>query len=154
MSPIPPKNSAAMAKKAKGAGICTMLVKAFIVGVNPNPPNQPNIFCAPWMYDLRTKIQQFCSKMALSIYLDVESYWSPCLAVIDLRYVPLAFRIGVPSGAPGTRIGLVLWKAAHAIEQKAMRSFSDISTGKDPRPVRLPFIREFLLTLSVLRPMQ
>ena len=92
--------------------------------------------------------------MALSIYLDVESYWSPCLTVINLRYVPLASPIRVPSDAPGTRIGLVLWRAAHAIEQKAMPSFSDISTGEDPRTVRMPFFTEFLLTLSVLRPMQ
>src|SRR4029077_8549034 len=106
------------------------------------------------MYDPRTKIQQFWSNMALSIYLDVESYWSPCLPVINLRCVPLGSRNRVPSGAPGTRIGLVLWKAAHAIERKAMPSFSDISTGEDPRTVRMPFFREFLLTLSVHRPRQ
>src|SRR5258708_13871824 len=104
------------------------------------------------MYGLRTKIQQFWSKMALSIYLDVESYWSPCLTVINLRYVPLASPIRVPSDAPGTRIGLVLWRAAHAIEQKAMPSFSDIFTAQDPHTLRMPFFTQFLLPLSVLRP--
>ena len=47
MSPIPPKNSAAIAKKASGAGTCIIPVKNPIVPANPNPPNQPNIFCAP-----------------------------------------------------------------------------------------------------------
>src|ERR1017187_4192618 len=45
--PRPPKNSAAMARKASGAGMCMTPVKKPIVAEKPKPPNQPNIFCAP-----------------------------------------------------------------------------------------------------------
>src|SRR3989442_10815247 len=48
ISPMPPKNSAAMARKAKGAGLCIMSVKKCIVPESPYPPNQPSIFCEPW----------------------------------------------------------------------------------------------------------
>src|SRR5579864_5644145 len=45
--PIPPKNSAQIARKANGAGMCMVPVKNPIVPANPEPPNQPSIFCAP-----------------------------------------------------------------------------------------------------------
>ena len=47
MSPKPPKNSAAIARNASGAGICIVCVKNPMVPENPNPPNHPSIFCAP-----------------------------------------------------------------------------------------------------------
>src|ERR1700761_671783 len=47
MSPIPPKNSAMIAKNANGAGMCIIPVNACIVPENPNPPNHPSTFCAP-----------------------------------------------------------------------------------------------------------
>src|SRR5882724_3305716 len=47
MSPSPPKNSAAITRKASGAGMCIMPIKTFIVAEYPQPPNHPNIFCAP-----------------------------------------------------------------------------------------------------------
>src|SRR6266704_1671869 len=46
ISPIPPKNSAAMARKANGAGMCIMSVKKCIVPESPYPPNQPRILRA------------------------------------------------------------------------------------------------------------
>src|ERR1700757_1630294 len=48
MRPSSPKNSAAIARNANGAGMCIMPVKKPIVPVNPYPPNHPSIFWAPW----------------------------------------------------------------------------------------------------------
>src|SRR5216684_7994438 len=45
--PIAPKNSAQIARKANGAGMCMVPVKNPIVPANPKPPNHPSIFCAP-----------------------------------------------------------------------------------------------------------
>src|SRR5215831_3466418 len=47
MSPRPPKNSAAIARNANGAGMCIAPVKKAMVPEKPYPPNQPSIFCAP-----------------------------------------------------------------------------------------------------------
>src|SRR5713226_155773 len=47
LKPRPPKNSAAIARNANGAGICIEPVKNPIVPEKPKPPNHPNIFCAP-----------------------------------------------------------------------------------------------------------
>jgi hypothetical protein len=46
--PSPPKNSAAMARIAKGAGMCIIWVKNAIVPSKPQPPDQPSIFWARW----------------------------------------------------------------------------------------------------------
>jgi len=43
----PPKNSAQIARKAKGAGIPNCSVKNFIEPLKPYPPNQPSINCSP-----------------------------------------------------------------------------------------------------------
>src|SRR5206468_7378279 len=45
-TPRPPKNSAAITSIAMGAGM-PCLVKASTVPLNPAPPHQPSIFCAP-----------------------------------------------------------------------------------------------------------
>src|SRR5580704_13666900 len=42
-----PENSAQIARKASGAGMCMVPVKNPIVPANPEPPNHPSIFCAP-----------------------------------------------------------------------------------------------------------
>src|SRR5258706_1346296 len=47
ISPIPPKNSAAIARNASGAGMCIIRVNAPMVAHNPYPPNHPSIFWAP-----------------------------------------------------------------------------------------------------------
>src|SRR5579862_4057269 len=47
INPIPPRNSAMIARNANGARICIIPVNACIVPENPNPPNQPKTFCAP-----------------------------------------------------------------------------------------------------------
>ncbi len=63
--------------------------------------------------------------------------------------VRLATRIAKPSGEAATRVWLVLWKAAHAIEQNAVRSVSASGLGlsefavlevllhKGPQPVNV-----------------
>ena len=43
--------------------------------------------------------------------------------------VQLATRILKPSGEAATRVWIVLWKAAHAIEQNALRSVSALGLG-------------------------
>jgi MarR family 2-MHQ and catechol resistance regulon transcriptional repressor len=43
--------------------------------------------------------------------------------------VQLATRIAKPSGEAATRVWIVLWKAAHAIEQNALRSVSALGLG-------------------------
>src|SRR5260370_25929016 len=43
----PPKNSAAIARNATGAGMCMTPVKKPIVPLKPYPPNHPSIFWAP-----------------------------------------------------------------------------------------------------------
>jgi MarR family 2-MHQ and catechol resistance regulon transcriptional repressor len=61
----------------------------------------------------------------------------------------LATRIAKPSGEAATRVWVVLWKAAHAIEQNAVRSVSALGLGlsefavlevllhKGPQPVNV-----------------
>jgi MarR family transcriptional regulator, 2-MHQ and catechol-resistance regulon repressor len=63
--------------------------------------------------------------------------------------VRLATRIAQPSGEAATRVWVVLWKAAHAIEQNAVRSVSALGLGlsefavlevllhKGPQPVNV-----------------
>jgi MarR family 2-MHQ and catechol resistance regulon transcriptional repressor len=63
--------------------------------------------------------------------------------------VRLATRIAKPSGEAATRVWVVLWKAAHAIEQNAVRSVSALGLGlsefavlevllhKGPQPVNV-----------------
>jgi len=63
--------------------------------------------------------------------------------------VRLATRISKPSAEPATRVWIVLWKAAHAIEQNAVRSVSGSGLGlsefavlevllhKGPQPVNV-----------------
>src|SRR2546425_3268385 len=46
-TPMPPKNSAAITSVAMGAGM-PCLANAATVPLNPAPPHQPSIFCAPW----------------------------------------------------------------------------------------------------------
>ena len=71
--------------------------------------------------------------------------------------VRLATRVPKPSGEAATRVWLVLWKAAHAIEQNALRSVSTLGLGlsefavlemllhKGPQPVNA-IGRKVLLT--------
>jgi MarR family 2-MHQ and catechol resistance regulon transcriptional repressor len=71
------------------------------------------------------------------------------LAHARRRTVPPATRIAKPNGEAATHVWLVLWKAAHAIEQNAVRSVSASGLGlrefavlevlvhKGPQPVNV-----------------
>src|SRR5579875_2311709 len=47
IKPMPPRNSAAMARRPSGLGIPSVRPKYSSVGCKPAPPNQPSAFCAP-----------------------------------------------------------------------------------------------------------
>src|SRR6202035_1801450 len=45
--PMPPRNSAMMARNANTTGMCAPLVKPAIVLEKPAPPKSPKVFCRP-----------------------------------------------------------------------------------------------------------
>src|SRR6266851_10122523 len=47
ISPIPPRNSAMMARNANTTGMWAPCVKPAITFENPGPPKSPNVFCRP-----------------------------------------------------------------------------------------------------------
>src|SRR5580700_1087390 len=70
INPRPPKNSAAIAKKANGAGICNYPVKRFMDPEKPGPPYHPNSFCAPCA---KKTIPSTSLKMAVALLSSVTS---------------------------------------------------------------------------------
>src|SRR5579864_7908479 len=88
--PSPPKNSAAMARNANGAGMCIMPVKKPIVPVNPYPPNHPSIFWAPWAKNTipstnRRTVVAASLSVAMSLRV-IES--SPESKIAEVRQTP------------------------------------------------------------------
>src|SRR6266481_8669269 len=87
-SPNPPKNSAAIARKAKGAGMCRIPVKKPIVPVKPYPPNHPSIFCAPCAKKTSPSTNR---RTVVAVSLSVA---------ISLRNIPIPpFQIAAQAGA-------------------------------------------------------
>src|SRR5258708_1134929 len=70
INPRPPKNSAAIARKANGAGICKYPVKRPMDPEKPGPPNHPNIFCAPCA---KKKTPSTCLNVAVAVLSSVAS---------------------------------------------------------------------------------
>src|SRR6202049_4178734 len=70
INPIPQKNSEAIARKAKGAGMCKYPVKRLMDPEKPGPPYHPNSFCAPCA---KKTIPSTSLKMAVALLSSVTS---------------------------------------------------------------------------------
>src|SRR5208337_2242604 len=82
-NPRPPRNSAQMAKNARGGGICIMPVKNPIVAEKPLPPNQPSAFwlpCAKKINPKTTRTIAVAGSFSVEVNLLNTLSPSPCFA--------------------------------------------------------------------------